>query len=390
MWRRERLAAVADVDPDRRERNPDAPPTLAPDCCRHRVAVRDGRFIRERLCSANCGFEIEATSVRPFGLRPDQRGSHPVGPRRRFGGSTASTLAASPNLTNAQLAAWLNGGVIQRYPGLSALSYIVRVPAAGLSAFAAAEQRDPTPLAVPGPFVVVPPGARPSYCFVRLNVAGATAGSVKVSPGLDICALDIPAVRTETVIEDSGMLGVTTISPSQISDITSVLKPDQAAAAAARARLTGFDVAMALPIYAGSPTTVAQRRAQLIGWLAATFDGPAVVRSLMVSHEQLALTLRWTEHGQDQLIAEQPAAFHGAALRNVTTFDVDGHWTIELAGSAAPAQAAAASEARAVTLTGMVLSLLVAIILWGGDRGSVDLLAQRQVTAGEFETAPRR
>jgi len=281
--------------------------------------------------------------------------------------SQTATMAMLPQMTNAQFKAWFDRATLNRYPGLLSAGYQVRVPQAGLAAFATLMTRDPMELAS-GPFDVLPPGDRTYYCFSRLGATVPGAVAITTAPGLDLCTVELTRIPLEESAS-SGAVSLLSIGRSTTVALagptgTSVSVSHATQRAAAPSRMSGFMVMLFAPVYAGSPKTASERQAQLVGWTSVLFDGPSIVRDLMRGHPDLALTLRWDEGGRDVMVAQQPPAFRGPALSHVSTLTADGQWTLELSTSANVARVAAAGQARTVTLIGMILTLLVAAMLW--------------------------
>jgi len=245
---------------------------------------------------------------------------------------TSGSTFATGSSSNAEYGKWFERAAETRYPGLQALGYVERVPADRLAAFAAARKTDPTPNSPPGPFVVVPAGPRPEYCLTRLEATGAAAPAQESPIGLDFCAFpDTSANLRESAA--TGRFRLLALGESELAarGIAVATTSHAAQAAAAETRLSGFSILMALPVYSGTPTNPAEREAQLLGWVGGAFDGPSIVRSIMTGHEDLALTLSWTDAGENVVVAKQNRAFHGAALHHATAFDADGQWTMEVA-----------------------------------------------------------
>ncbi|MGD0196440.1 MAG: ATP-binding protein [Solirubrobacteraceae bacterium] len=242
-------------------------------------------------------------------------------------------IVGNPNATEAQFKQWAATiQALRRYPGISGVAFISLVPAARLRAFERTYVQA-LPDALGGLGSVFPPGPRAYYCLVKLGVAGPAGGSVP--PNIDACAIDPAVVRS-------------------LSTGTSVTS------SVGSARNAVF--AIADPVYrTGSvPSTPSARRAAAVGWTGIAVNPRVLLRSARREHPGLVLTLRY---------GSGPAATSstlGVLPRGASSISMnlrDG-WTLSVAGRTAGAGVFASSSAVRVLLVGVIVSLLLASLLY--------------------------
>jgi diguanylate cyclase (GGDEF)-like protein len=258
--------------------------------------------------------------------------------------SAGGFIAGNPRSSNRQFGAWVESvRALQRYPEVLLLGVTRIVPASKLAVFAAAAVRDPVgPLAADGTFKVVPPGHRPFYC---LNVGVKARRGISPFPaGVDFCGPGTLGASS-LAARDSGLSAYV---PVKVGVKT----------------LLG----VAAPVYRGGliPSTVAARRASLVGFVGMTADPGVVLNHALADHPHTALTLRYG-------IGSSNVAFHaGRAPREarLTVIDLHNGWTVRVSAALPATGVFANGNARTLLLAGIALSLLLALLVYllGTDR----------------------
>ena len=186
-----------------------------------------------------------------------------------------SIATMEPGVTDARLNQWygqLQRGVSTSAPVLAEL--IQPVPAARLSAFVREAKADPLfRRLLAGNSHVAPAGRRPVYCLARA-IVGPSAASSLYPPLLDYCAPVLPGIGQ--------------------SPFASLLRAGVSADATIVTPIPGFSlVAIGQPVYrnGASLATAAGRRSAFTGVVGLSFDGTALLRSLLSDHQSLQLTL---------------------------------------------------------------------------------------------------
>jgi diguanylate cyclase (GGDEF)-like protein len=180
-----------------------------------------------------------------------------------------------PSIGDARFAQWyreLQRGVSSSPPVIGELIQPIAAPR--LAAFRREAESDPvfSKLLADG-FHVVPPGKRPVYCLARA-IVGPSAASALYPPLLDYCAPTLPGIGR--------------------SPFAPLLRTEAASGSIVVAPIPGFSVvAVGQGVFRhGAPlATSAQRRVAFTGAIGISFDGNALIRSLLGDHRSLTLAL---------------------------------------------------------------------------------------------------
>jgi diguanylate cyclase (GGDEF)-like protein len=252
-------------------------------------------------------------------------------------------VGLDPTMTNTEFTQWIQRIQAPRYVGGVGYGYVELVPAAGLAAFGRDMAADPPAgLDIASPYEVIPGGNRSQYCLLRLTVWLGDAHSL---PGtLDYCAPTLPAYGASptaaalAAARDSGKLELA--APV-------VLYP-------------GVMFAF-LPVYASDsePATVADRRSQLIGWVAGTFDGKTIIADAEQGRRGLHAEVVGTVGSQRMVLASDGATPARGATSVTMPVDQDGTWWVTVSGAAVAGGLSAAAQGRVVAGLGLVIGLLV-------------------------------
>lgn len=296
-----------------------------------------------------------------------------------------AAVSTQPNMTSrdwADLSADLD--VSRRYPGSLGLAFAERVPATQLKAYEATVTADPPVGATAAKhFTVVPPGARPSYCFIRLRSGKSVLDGLPA--GLDLCQVAGHGFFSKP--RDTGELQVT---PVQLGGT--------------------LTAAIFAPVYRGGgiPVTVAARRTRFIGVAGGLFDVDKLLSSALRLHRGFSATLSRQDIGAST--AAQSAASgvsgtfgttHGSTVGSVgsrptrsilsdsVTFNSDGQWTVQIQSSDTAAQDAATTQALIGLLVGLLLTVMACTLLWvllRGRQRALDLVERRTAELSTSES----
>ncbi len=245
------------------------------------------------------------------------------------------------------------------------------ISSAQLAAFREQAEADPAFRAVlGGRFQILPPGHRRRYCLTRAIVG--TPGEISLYPGLfDYCA---------PVISTVGRSPVASLASLATDTGAFVAKP-----------LPGFGrrsiVAVAAGVYRlGVPLrTLAERRRAFTGSVDTTFDGGALVRSVLGTRSNLRITLEHRNPGGPVEVMNQVGSAHtvGPGVRAKRIALPEG-WSVLISGTAdrpiAVDQRAAVALALGTLIT--VLAYLLYHVLSRSRTRAWGLVGER---TGELE-----
>ncbi|WP_375478962.1 putative bifunctional diguanylate cyclase/phosphodiesterase [uncultured Jatrophihabitans sp.] len=243
--------------------------------------------------------------------------------------AASAFIADNPEPTEADLAGWQTAvQAFRRYPELLGLGQVVVVPRAKLAAYAAATAPN-------GSFRVIPAGVRPFYCFTR--VVFARPGLVASAPGFDVCAGNSTALSLASV--DTG-------------------RPDYIP--------FGFGastfLAVRTPVYRGgvTPSTVAGRRAAFLSWVGTEVVPKVVLARALAAHPNLAVRFTYASgasHADFRSGTVPPSA------RSSTT-DLHNGWTVRTYGANPAVGVSASRTALVVLIGGILLSVVLAVLMF--------------------------
>ncbi|MDY7104251.1 MAG: EAL domain-containing protein [Actinomycetota bacterium] len=280
-----------------------------------------------------------------------------------------------PSLTNDELAEWLDAANVgERYEGGIGYAYIQRVADDRLGVVLDQMAHDPAVgLGVDPSLGVMPPGDRGEYCLFRLMVLGGAAADQWVTGPIDACAPtpDDDAPRLLDALRLSAASAEMAVSPpTSVSFLEPVL------------------VATVAPIYRDGavPATPAERRADVVGWAAASFDPDAIVSAGLAGRDELHVAVfRTYRDGSRQLVnrVDRPMADRGWWQRTVAVPMSDGDW--ELAITAEPALPLGdLLTSVGTTVAGASVSVLLFLLVWLPARSRARALAVVEDTTAEL------
>ena len=253
-------------------------------------------------------------------------------------------VGLNPGLTNADFKRWFDElGAAKHYPGSLGFGFVERVPADQLDAFAAVLAADPTKdLTVKGKYSVFPGGHREEYCQLRLVVWLGPTGQLQ--PTLDYCAPSIPL-----------------FGPSPTAQALASARDTGKLTLASPVSLYPGEMFAFAPVYAGGsiPGTVAERRQQLIGWVAGTFDGKAILTAAQAGHQNLNVEVFGDAGGQHTVLASVGSKPSGHVASITVPVDDAGTWSVRVAGTTVGGGASADVQGLVVGGLGVAISWLI-------------------------------
>ena len=270
--------------------------------------------------------------------------------------SASAFMSANPGASPAQFDRWAASvGAMRRYPELQNIGLVKLVPTSRLSAFEARVSAEPlrpfgaNSPAVRGPFAIIPPGPRPSYCFA---VAGLARSRETFLPqSLDYCALAPTLLATR----DSG-------------------EAEYAPFLVGSSRMLGVET----PVYRSGfqMQTVAERRRAFLGWLGVLLAPQVVLARAREGHPFLALRFKYDGGGQHVTFT------NGAipAKAESTIVDLHNGWTVQSLALPAASGVFGNGRARLMLVGGTLLSALIGMLVFtlaSGRRRALELVAEK-------------
>jgi diguanylate cyclase (GGDEF)-like protein/PAS domain S-box-containing protein len=296
-----------------------------------------------------------------------------------------AALSARPHMTSRGWERWsADLDVTHRYPGSLGLAFAQVVPASQLANYEATVESDP-PAGATGktPFAVVPPGARPMYCFIRLRSTGSVLDHLPI--GLDLCQVGGRGFFSKP--RDTGEFHVTPVA------------------------LGGASVAAIFaPVYRGGlvPVTIAARRARFIGLVGGLFNVEKLLGGALRPYFGLSATLSRQDIGSSTRAQSAASGVSGmfgktdgsvvgsfgapparSVVAHTKTFDSDGEWTITVAASEATANRRTTTQALFGLFIGLILTFMAFAllqILVRGRQRALDLVESRTAELSTSES----
>jgi len=258
--------------------------------------------------------------------------------------SASAFFLGNPNASAVQFASWSRSmQARQRYPELLGWGEVVVVPAAQLRAFSATISHTHKPLQL------LPPGARPSYCLVRVE----QTMSVPSPAGLDYCAgaTGAPIIASR----DSGRSSYGVVDLGGADSLTA-----------------------SVPIYRGGvvPTTIRARRQAFVGWVGMGLDAPLVLDLALHGYPNTAISFRYHDGSSNAVFHSGRTPAHAQSL----TVDLHNGWTVQTFGAVASSGVLHDGHALALLIGGIALSLLLSaliLVLSTGRARALRLVEQR-------------
>jgi len=278
--------------------------------------------------------------------------------------SASTFFAGNPKASAPQFNTWVKWAeALHRYPELQKLGFVALVRAPELGAFQAQITGHPatpsksrSPLPRGASFPIVPPGARPFYCFTAVELTRAPLKHTRA--GTDYCA-KIPALLSSRDLA------------------ASVYAP----ASAGRSQGLGVEA----PVYKGNvpPAGLTSRRGAFVGWLREVLTPAVVLQQVLHGHPEYAARLRY-KTGASNLVFASGTPQPGAQS---TTTDLHNGWTMKTFGpSPAGSGVLTNGNSLALLIVGILLSALLGLLVFvlGGGRSPARLRPIRAVPHGDL------
>jgi diguanylate cyclase (GGDEF)-like protein len=250
--------------------------------------------------------------------------------------SAGAYFSANPDATQSEFLQWVKAeGAFARYPQLLTLSELRLVTLSELGAYETFETAHPSgALAANGQFIVAPAGARPFYCFSA--VSQTRNPKLETPVGIDYCKSVLgPALLRA---RDSGK---NEYLPYRLGKVT--------------------ELADGAAIYRGGtvPTTVAARRADLIGWTGMATVPAVYLRTALIGHPATAVTFQYGS-GSSKVTFKAGTVPRGATS---TTIDLTNGWRVQVFKAVTGGGLFASGDAVLLFVSGITLTLLLAILM---------------------------
>jgi diguanylate cyclase (GGDEF)-like protein len=267
--------------------------------------------------------------------------------------SAGAYIVENPNASESSFLRWVNDvDAFRRYPEILAVAEVEIVRPSQLNAFATRaainerESRAPSQT-----FTLTPPGKRPFYCLV--DVEHARAGLPEIPIGLDLCDSSLGPQLLQA--RDSGQ---------------PTYAPDSLGGPAA--------FAVGTPLYRNGshPSTVAARRADLIGFTGTEILPKTILTTALLGHPDDAVAFEYRRSGSD-------ASFKaGHRPTNAISASIGLHngWHVQVFAAAVAGGVFGQGDSTLLFLGGALLSLLLGLLVYvlGTSRSSAMQLVKER------------
>jgi diguanylate cyclase (GGDEF)-like protein len=267
-----------------------------------------------------------------------------------------TVVAMQPRVSASGFNQWFNGleGRQRQVGGLGTL--LVRsVPAGALAAFQARRDAEPAFRTLVGGRVepVVADG-RARYCLL-------SAGSVSTAYSPYIARL----LQGDWCDASSPIGGYPAGGTSQADLMRSIADSGRFLVYSVKAEgLSTFFIEGASYRRGAKLTSIAQRRAALIGWVSSSFDIHALIRSAIGEHRGLSVTLYHSNPGQrPELMGRAGAPSSTKPFTYDARLQIDGTWIAEVTGASAASGLSANAQGLLVLLSGVIVSVLLCALV---------------------------
>ncbi len=232
-----------------------------------------------------------------------------------FMAAMRATVATRSSMTNAEYRQWIAlFGAGRRFPGGVGYAYLLQATPAEVPAVSAVIMADPPATANKSrTFSISPAGRRSVYCFFRLSY---TDLPIRLPVGFDACS--------------SGIIGLTT---------------DKDASAHADGGATGefsirpLDVAhglfwIAAPVYRGGdlPESDTARVASMLGWVAGTFDGAAIITDGGQVRPGMRVEIQHVNPGEAPITLASSGSARPGGWTSTIQVQANGDWVVRVTG----------------------------------------------------------
>ncbi len=251
--------------------------------------------------------------------------------------SAAAYVIENPHSSETSFIQWVNNEqAFKRYPEILAIAEVVVVPLHQLAAFARQAninaRQSQAPLQT---FSLTPPGKRPSYCLVEVELA--RRGLSVIPIGLDICSTALGPRLTQAA--NSGQ---------------AIYVPDS---------LGGPEAfAVGTPIYEGGshPATMLARQAALIGWTGTEILPKKILERALLGHPGTSVAFHYKNGGSNVIFQ---AGVKPSSARS-TTVSLHNGWHVQVFAASVSSNVFGNLNSWSLLFAGILLSLLVALLTY--------------------------
>ncbi len=270
--------------------------------------------------------------------------------------SVRAVLAVQPNLSASGFQKWLTLLEEERQQPAGYGALIVRaIPASQLGAFQARRDADPAFRKLVGgqPEPVATDGSS-RYCLLDAGTANVLydpeVARLLQADWCDPTSLlggyehnGTTRAQFTQEITDDGQYGVYSVN---LSGVTSLIV--EVAAYRQGAPLSG----------------VAQRRDAVVGWVLGSFDITSLMQSALGGTHGLAVTLYHSNPGLGPEFIGRAGSQHAHRFTDDSTVQMDGIWTVDVAGAPPVGGLSAQLQGVIVLIGGVLVSVLLATLVW--------------------------
>jgi diguanylate cyclase (GGDEF)-like protein len=244
--------------------------------------------------------------------------------------------------------AWAHSiGAMSRYPQLEGIGLVQIVLASQVPAFIARQaEGSQVGWHSTGPFTIVPPGKRDSYCFASLGLF--RNASVSLPRGYDYCTGPAGQVLQPTGVESRPSLAPLSFQHVKI-------------------------LSLSVPTYRGgkTPKTAAGRQSAFIGWVGMLLVPGVDLSTALEDHPGTAVVLRFGG-AKSKVIFQGGKAPAGA---DTDTINLHNGWTVITSSTVAGGGILSNGSARALLIAGVLLSILMSALVIALSTGRARAMA---------------
>jgi diguanylate cyclase (GGDEF)-like protein len=264
----------------------------------------------------------------------------------------AALFVRNPQTTEAEFLQWTaSTSAFKRYPELQGVSELTMVTPAQLGAFAARDELDPPgPLSAGGTLQVSPPGNRPYYCLE--TVAQSRNPELALPAGTDFCQTSLGKEFLNA--RDTGQQMYIPYRTGKLEEL---------------------GLGNAIYKDGTTPSTVAARRADLIGWTGVEVL-PGVLLSTALEHHPSTSVLFHFGGGSKVTFTSGTAPAHAQS----TSINLHNGWHVEVLGAVGGASLLDNGEASTLLFGGILFTTVLAalILVLGTGRSRALLLVEER------------
>jgi diguanylate cyclase (GGDEF)-like protein len=267
--------------------------------------------------------------------------------------SAGAFIVENPNASESTFERWVkNEDAFQRYHEILAVAIVDVVRPPQLAAFAARAAINERESNAPSQtFTLTPPGKRPFYCLV--DVEHARPGLTEIPIGLDMCDSSLGPQLLQA--RDSGQ---------------PTYAPDSLGGPAA--------FAVGTPLYRNGshPSTLAGRRAALIGFTGTEILPKTILTTALLGHPNDAVAFHYNRSGSNATFKD------GVRPKSAMSASINLHngWHVQVFAPAVDGSVFNPSDSLLLLLGGALLSLLLGLLIWvlGTSRSSAMALVKER------------